>query len=244
MKSFRHQSGGFTLIELLVVISIIALLIALLLPALGKAKEVTRVSQCMSNIRQLGLAFYAYGEDYKGIVVPRASHDGAFHFAWAVEPYLNKPLQPAAPIYLRKMVFSNIWFCPNNSNHPHLNAGVPGGRHGPLVSYRPSQALITTEPSLGLSGPPLYQHQVKRASDIVYNADFSNSDYVNDWGTSFPTYFISPFQGPTFRSYFHPVGTQSVSFVDQHVEALQVDDELYGEGKTMTQFNKDHFDPR
>ncbi len=61
---------GFTLVELLVVIGIIALLVSILLPTLGKAREYAKTVQCLSNFRQIGQAANLYAAQYKGYTVP------------------------------------------------------------------------------------------------------------------------------------------------------------------------------
>lgn len=85
----RHTSAdrGFTLIELLVVISIIALLVGILLPALAKARNSAQAVSCGSNLHQAGIGFEAYMQDYDGWIPP----------AWNGSTWWYTPLLPYIP---------------------------------------------------------------------------------------------------------------------------------------------------
>src|SRR5437867_4025628 len=67
-RGHRPTNAGFTLIEVLVVVAIIALLIAILMPSLGGARDQARRVQCLSNLQQIGRAFHTYAADQRGIL--------------------------------------------------------------------------------------------------------------------------------------------------------------------------------
>jgi prepilin-type N-terminal cleavage/methylation domain-containing protein len=75
----RPTRGAFTLIELLVVIAIIAILAAMLLPALSQAKERAKRVKCTSNMRQVGIATFMYGNENRDQV---PQHDAQGNWLW------------------------------------------------------------------------------------------------------------------------------------------------------------------
>jgi prepilin-type N-terminal cleavage/methylation domain-containing protein len=121
----RAKKHGFTLIELLIVIAIIAILAALLLPALARAKQKGGQAVCLSNLKQIGLAFTMYLNDYNNHFADRrdlkSSLPGGYH-PWTSWPPSDPRGGWAAVVLKDEGTSDNVWSCPNSLSAPAGNA--------------------------------------------------------------------------------------------------------------------------
>ena len=136
----RNAKFGFTLIELLVVIAIIAILAAILFPVFAKAREKARQTQCLSNLKQLGLGILQYSQDndeyYPQTNVP-GNHDN-----WAQEIYP----------YVKSV---DVYRCPDNPDSPRFDPTNRWGGGTPNLTWMGSTNWLPGSqpipPSYGMS---------------------------------------------------------------------------------------------
>ena len=203
----RMESKGFTLIELLVVIAIIAILAAMLLPALSTAREKARQVVCMSNLKQLYLGFIMYVNDNDGwcppYVVNLTYYGGTGTTSWHyrhIRPYFTPDQWPYPK--------NSLFHCPSSNNDGNYN-----------LSYAanfglPSTVKGTWFSGYGVTGAVYFKwSKIPRPSRIFLLGDgVGNSAYIR---------FSTPLdsRGVTYRHN----GFANFLFCDGHVEPINYD---------------------
>jgi len=179
---------AFTLIELLVVISIIALLIAILLPALGAARESARTAQCLSRVRQLAIAFTTYAADNQSDFVPNNSNEGGW---WWDE---DKAGQYLPSDQSTGAIEGGVLACPSDE--------------GAIRSYAPNQwASPNSFPTFDAARGTLFNADVVKASNMILIGEgfakwntprgFANGAQFGDLGDTPGLRFVGPVPGVT-----------------------------------------------
>src|SRR3989440_4484983 len=177
-----RRPHGFTLVELLIVIGIIAVLIGILLPALGRAREQSRTVACLSNLRQIGEAAQLYAAQNQGYTVPgytdfsAKTSNGVYldaeNFATVL---VNTQCLVAPPVKIltdRPSNQSSVFFCPSGMDD-QVAVHLQPGQSTPLPKDR--KAALAQEP-----------WRVKSASSGIILDSWYGINAVHDGYTAHP----------------------------------------------------------
>jgi prepilin-type N-terminal cleavage/methylation domain-containing protein/prepilin-type processing-associated H-X9-DG protein len=209
-RNTQRLAGGFTLIELLVVITIIAMLIALLLPVLQEVAERGRRVKCASNLRQCGTALFAYASDHNG-TLPKGGNGGP---ADPLDTYSSSLVSGLAP-YINNF---EVWKCPE-INAPAIDSVAnSGGVQRCSYQYFPysvyGNGLVVSNKLIDVSSHTVLMQ------DLIYLYTPSNEWRSNH--NSGGTYKNNSYPGnPSFGTFFGgtPQGMNAL-FGDGHVSWL------------------------